>query len=549
MNYTDNTITTDMDRFTQRIEELKRKYYARTINPGSVIVEELDELLNIYNSMKTKLKDTANSLTQDRDTNYIPISEHNRLMDEQRMLLPSPDKYVSIDAYSKVVEDRDKVIERRDRWKQRFWTASGDLHVAQKELENLKERNKVITHEVLSKDNEVMLLGEEITQLNQKNVFLQNELDKVKKEKEQLKQENDLINSNGSEDLIEKGIYPCIASFTDILTWISEADGLLGGLNMQVNKEIQTNKVRRYNVTAEHLRNSLRHWHKELCSYTRANTDNQKIIEDLKKQLKEMSEANKKSLTLEQELEFEAKKNVGMDYDGDAVSYPEHLTIIEAISALTMIKKIGLKRVYLKNIKKPFQYICVPIEKIQDYIGNLINSNGEKTITIEKQDEELEDISAKLAKANSTIAYFSTENDKLRLDNIRLIDERDKTENANQELNTKLGRLVATHYESCNNYERTIDTLTGHLNTATKIYNERIRVPKAQQLMDLYALLEKDDDGYVGFKRYISETFKRTKDTKTEAQILADIKQELNFVFGIVTKDAKTIEENKKKEQ
>ena len=358
MNYADNTITTDMDRFTQLIEELKGKYHASTLNPGSTIVEELDELLEAYNTRITAFKNTVSSITQDRDTNYISIPEHNRLMDDQRKLMPSPDKYVSTDAYNKVVEERNKVIERRDRWKQRFWNASGDLHVAQQDLKALKERNKAITHELLSKDNEVMLLGEEITQLNQKNVFLQNELDKVKKEKDQLKEENDALNLNGDEFGVSYR-YPCIASFSDMITWVSEADEHLGGLSMLVEKELQINKKQTYTVTAEHIRNSLRHWNHQLRSYMRANTENQKIIEDLKKQLKEMSEANKKSLTLEQELELKAKMNVGMDIDGDAVSYPLSLNLMEVISALTMVKKIGLNRVYLRDYKKPFCYTCV----------------------------------------------------------------------------------------------------------------------------------------------------------------------------------------------
>lgn len=471
-------LVTDRDQFKEKLDEMEKMF---------VIAQHKYSVLNA----------THTFTLQDRDTNYIPISEHNKIMDE---CVPNPAKFVPIETYNKLIDDRNKVTERRDRWKERFWKASGDLHVAQQDLNKLKERNKAITHELLSKDNEVTLLGEEISQLNQKNVFLQNELDKVKKEKEELKTENDVLNLNGDEFGVSYA-YPCIASFSDMITWVTEADNLLGGLDMLVEKEILK---RAYTITGEHMRNSIRHWNHQLRSYMRANTENQKIIEDLKKQLKEMSEANKKTLTLEQELDLTAKSEVGMDIDGDTVAYPHELNILEVNSALEMIKKIGLKRVYLQDPKKPLWYMGITIDKIQDYIGKLINANGEKTMMLDHHREA-----------------FS-----------RVVKEKSELENS--------------HYESCKNYEKTIDDLTKKLNMATRKYNNVVRVTRAQQLMDLYALLERDEDGYVGFKRYISNTIKRTKDTKTEAQILADITRELNFVFRIASQEEKVVEEAKK---
>ena len=558
MNNTNNTLdfnATNMDKFKQLIEDIEHEACA-FCQTHTRIGEDLDKLLELYNDMEKKFAGAQHNYTvldathkftlQDRDTNYIPISEHNKIMDE---CVPNPAKFVPIETYNKLIEDRNKVTERRDRWKERFWTASGDLHVAQTELNKLKERNKAVTHELLSKDNEVMLLGEEISQLNQKNVFLQNELDKVKKEKDQLKKENDALNLNGDEFGVSYA-YPCIASFTDMIEWVSEADNLLGGLDMQVEKKLlDDGRVQRYTVTGQHLRNSIRHWNNQLRSYRRANIENQKIIEDLKKQLKEMSEANKKTLTLEQELDLTAKMEVGMDIDGDAVTYPHELNLVEVSTALKMIKKIGLKRVYLQDPKKPLWYIGITIDKIEDYIGELINANGAKAIMLDhhreafsrvvkeksEKEKELEELRATLAKANCTIAHFSTDNDELRL----AILKRQK----------EFEDLESSHYESCKNYEKTIDDLIKKLNIATRKYNDGVRVPKSQQLMELYAMLERDSDGYVGFKHYISNTIKRTKDTKTETQILADLRHELDFVFRIVTSEEKVLEAEKRKEE
>ena len=564
MNNTNNTLdfnATNMDKFKQLIEDIEHEACA-FCQTHTRIGEDLDKLLELYNDMEKKFAGAQHNYTvldathkftlQDRDTNYIPISEHNKIMDE---CVPNPAKFVPIETYNKLLDDRNKVTERRDRWKERFWTVSGDLHVAQTELNKLEERNKTITHELLSKDNEVMLLGEEISQLNQKNVFLQNELDKVKKEMEQLKKENDTLNLNDDELGITYA-YPCIASFSDMITWVSEADNLFGGLNMMVEKEHPIGKTgrypwgkRTYTITGEHMRNSIRHWNHQLRSYRRANIENEKIIEDLKKQLKEMSEANKKTLTLEQELDLTAKMEVGMDIDGDAVTYPHELNLVEVSTALKMIKKIGLKRVYLNDPKKPLWYIGITIDKIEDYIGELINANGAKAIMLDhhreafsrvvkeksEKEKELEELRATLAKANCTIAHFSTDNDELRL---AILKHKKKFED-----------LESSHYESCKNYEKTIDDLIKKLNIATRKYNDGVRVPKSQQLMELYAMLERDSDGYVGFKHYISNTIKRTKDTKTETQILADLRHELDFVFRIVTSEEKVLEAEKRKEE